>query len=46
MYAKHNFDTESYYVGTTMRELYEVRDNCCPQFLERSELLRMIDNVI
>ena len=44
MYAKHNFDAESFYVGTMIRELCKARDNCnsCPQFFERSELLRMI----
>ena len=29
MYAKHNFDTESYYVGTTMRELCEANEANC-----------------
>ena len=43
IYVKHNFDAESFYVGTTIRELCEARDNCCPQFFERGELLRMID---
>ena len=43
MSAKHNVDAESFYVGTTIRELCESRDNCCSQFFERGELLRMID---
>ena len=43
MHAKHNFDAESYYVGTTVRESFEARHNCCPQLFERSELLSMID---
>ena len=44
MNVKQNFDAESFCVGTTIRELCEARDNCCPQFFERSELLlRMID---
>ena len=43
IYVKHNFDAESFYVGNTNRELCEERDNCCSQFSERSELLRMID---
>ena len=43
MYVKTNFDAEGYYVGTTVRELCEARDNCCPQFFERSDILRMID---
>ena len=42
-YVKHNFDAESFYVGNTIRELCEARDNCCSQFFERGELLRMID---
>ena len=42
MYVKHNFDAESFYVGTTFRELCEVRDNCCPWFFERSQLLGML----
>ena len=29
MYVKHNFDAESFYVGTMIRELCESRDNCC-----------------
>ena len=43
IYVKHNFDAESFYVGNTIRELCEARDNCCSQFFERGELLRMID---
>ena len=43
LYVKNNFDAECYYVGTTVRELCEARDNGCPQFLERSDILRMID---
>ena len=43
MYVKHNFDVASFYVGTTIRELCEAPDNCCPQFFERGELLQMID---
>ena len=35
MYVKHNFDAESFYVGTTIRELCEARDNCSPQFFDR-----------
>ena len=41
IYVKHNFNAESLYVGTTIRELCEARDNFCPQFFERGE--RMID---
>ena len=41
IYVKHNFNAESFYVGTTIRELCEARDNFCPQFFERGE--RMID---
>ena len=41
MCVKNNFDVECYYVGTTVRELCEERDNGCPQFLDRSEILRM-----
>ena len=33
-----NFDEESFYVGTTIRELCEARDHCCPQFLEQGKL--------
>ena len=29
MYVKNNFDIECYYVGTTVRELCEARDNGC-----------------
>ena len=45
MYVKHNFDAESFYVGTTIRELCEARDNCYPQFFEfdRGELLQIMD---
>ena len=43
IYVKHNFDAELFYVGNTIRELCEARDNCCSQFFERGELLRMID---
>ena len=43
IYVKHNFDTESFNVGNTIRELCEARDNCCLQFFERGEFLRMID---
>ena len=43
MYAKHNFDAELFYVGITIRELCEARDNCCPQFFEHNDILRMID---
>ena len=43
IYVKHNFDAESFYVGNTIRELCEARDNCCSQFFEQGELLRMID---
>ena len=43
IYVKHNFDAESFYVGNTISELCEARDNCCSQFFERGELLRMID---
>ena len=43
IYVKHNFDAESFYVGNTTSELCEARDNCCSQFFERGELLRMID---
>ena len=42
-YVKHNFDAESFYVGNTIRKLCEARDNCCLQFFERGELLRVID---
>ena len=42
MYVKHNFDAELFYVGNTIRELCEARDNYCLQFFERGELLRMI----
>ena len=42
-YVKYNFDAECYYVGTTIRELCEARDNGCPQFLECSDILLMID---
>ena len=45
MYVKHNFDAESFYVGTTIRELCEARDNCCPQFFDRSELLQILDEL-
>ena len=40
-YVKNNFDAECYYVGTTIRELCEARDNCCPQFLDRSDILHV-----
>ena len=43
IYVKHNFDAESFCIGNTIRELCLTRDNCCPQFFERGELLRMID---
>ena len=43
IYVKHNFDAESFYVGNTIRELGEARDNCCQHFFERGEFLRMID---
>ena len=43
MYVKHNFDAEPFFVGTMIGELCESRDNCCSQFFERGELLRMID---
>ena len=43
MYVKHNFDSESFYVGNAIRELCEARDNCCSQFFERDELLQMMD---
>ena len=40
IYVKHNFNAESCYVGSTIRELCEARDNyCCSQFFERGELL-------
>ena len=39
IYVKHNFETESFYVGNTIRKLCEARDNCCTQFFERGELL-------
>ena len=38
IYVKHNFDAESFYVGNTIGELCEARDNCCSQFFERGEL--------
>ena len=43
IYVQQNFDAESIYVGNTIRELCEARDNCCSQFFERGELLQMID---
>ena len=43
MYVNNNFDAECYYVGTTVRELCGARDNCYPQFFERSDILQMID---
>ena len=43
MYVKHDFDSESFYVGNTIREVCEARDNCCSQFFERDELLQMMD---
>ena len=43
MYVNNNFDAECYYVGTTVRELCEARDNCYPQFFERSDILLIID---
>ena len=43
MYVKHNFDAELFYLGTTIRELCEARDNYCPQFFERGELLKIMD---
>ena len=43
IYVKHNFDAELFYVGNTIRELCEARDNYCSQIFERSELLQMID---
>ena len=39
MYAKHNFGENFFYVGTTIKQLCEARDNCCPQLFEQSELL-------
>ena len=45
MYVKHNFDAESFYVGTTIRELCEARDNCCPRFIDRGELLQIMDEL-
>ena len=42
MYVKHNRDAELFYEGTTIRELCEARDNCCPQFFEQGELLQMM----
>ena len=41
MYVKHNFDAESFYVGATIRESCEARDNCCPQFFDRGKLLQL-----
>ena len=43
MYVNNNFDAECYYVGATVRELCEARDNCYPQFFERSDILQIID---
>ena len=43
VYVKNNFNAECYYVGTTIRELCEARDNGCQQFLDRSDTLQMID---
>ena len=43
IYVKNNFDAECYYVRTTVRELCEARDNGCPQFLDRSDILQTID---
>ena len=46
MYVKHNFEAESFYVGTTIRELCEARDNCCPHFFDRGEYKVQIMDVI
>ena len=43
IYVKNNFDAECYYVGSMVKELCEARDNGCPQFLDRSDILQMID---
>ena len=44
MYVKHNFDAESFYVGTTIRELCEaLHDNCCPHFFDRGEWLQIMN---
>ena len=43
MYVKHNFDAESFYVGTAIRKLYEARDNSCPQFFDPGELLQIMN---
>ena len=29
--VKNNFDAKSYYVGATVRDLCEARDNCCSE---------------
>ena len=43
IYVKHNFDAESFYVGTRIRALCEARDNRGPQFFERGKLSQMMD---
>ena len=45
MHFKHNFDAESFYVGNTIRELCEARDNCCTQFFDRGELLQILEEL-